>query len=511
MGILDVEGLNFKYKDENLYSNVEFHLEPKEHIVIVGDNGSGKSTFMKLISKNLIPDSGKITWLPHISYAYLDQHLEMNNDLTIKEYLTEVFKDLFKKEAEMQELYNSLCFAEEKDYDKIMNKANNINDFLEENKFYQIESTLSNVCNGLGISNYGLDTNMKTLSGGQKVKVYLAKQLLEEPDVLLMDEPTNFLDREHIIWLSKYLKSFKGAFIVISHDEGFMREIADIVYLLKNKVFTKYKMNYDMYLKEREIRENNYEKQYVSQQKKVKEIQTFIDKNIVRATTAKQAISRRKMLEKMELLEKPKNHVPMKLKFSYSKQTGQEVLKLNDLVVGYGSKKVLGPLNLLITPNKKIALLGKNGVGKTTIIKTITNIIEPLSGSYKWNLSVDLNIYEQEQDDFKDVTPINYLRYFYHLKTDGELRSVLAKVGIKGDLCIKPMKELSGGERTKVRLALMTMKKSNVLILDEPTNHLDPQSKLELFDALKEYPGVLILVSHEKDFYDELVDEEIYF
>ena len=214
MGILDVEGLNFKYKDENLYSNVEFHLEPKEHIVIVGDNGSGKSTFMKLISKNLIPDSGKITWLPHISYAYLDQHLEMNNDLTIKEYLTEVFKDLFKKEAEMQELYNSLCFAEEKDYDKIMNKANNINDFLEENKFYQIESTLSNVCNGLGITNYGLDTNMKTLSGGQKVKVYLAKQLLEEPDVLLMDEPTNFLDREHIIWLSKYLKSFKGAFIV---------------------------------------------------------------------------------------------------------------------------------------------------------------------------------------------------------------------------------------------------------------------------------------------------------
>ncbi len=512
MGILDVTGLKFKYKDIELYKNAEFHLEPKEHVVLVGDNGSGKSTFMKLISKNLIPDAGTISWLPHISYSYLDQHLEMKNEDTIEKYLTNVFYELFQKEHEMQALYDSLATAKESDYEKIMRKAENINQYLEDNNFYQISSTVGNVVNGLGIDAYGLDTKMNTLSGGQKVKVYLAKLLLEAPDVLLMDEPTNFLDAEHIIWLTKYLKNFSGAFIVISHDEGFLKEIATVVYSLTNGVFTRYKMDYSHYLKEREIREEMYEKAYQNQQKKVKEIKDFIDRNIVRATTTKRAQSRRKMLEKMELLEKPKNHVPMKLVFPYSKQTGQEVLKLENLVVGYNSDKpILGPLNYLLKQNKKIAIIGRNGVGKTTILKTIIGKLPALSGTFNWNPSVDINFFSQEDHDFDDVTPINYLRYYYHLKTDGELRAILAKVGIGKDLVVKPIKELSGGERTKVRLALMTMKKSNVLILDEPTNHLDPITKMELFDALNQFPGVLILVSHEKDFYDELVDDELYF
>lgn len=512
MGILDVTGLKFKYKDIELYKSVEFHLEPKEHIALVGDNGSGKSTFMKLISKNLIPDAGKISWLPHVTYSYLDQHLEMKNEDTIEKYLTSVFYELFQKEHEMQKLYESLATAREEDYDKIMRKAENINQYLEDNNFYQISSTVGNVVNGLGINAYGLETKMNTLSGGQKVKVYLAKLLLEAPDVLLMDEPTNFLDAEHITWLAKYLKNFAGAFIVISHDEAFLQEIATVVYSLTNGTFTRYKMDYAHYLKERSIREEMYEKAYQNQQKKVKEMEDFINRNIVRATTTKRAQSRRKMLEKMELLEKPKNHVPMRLKFPYSKQTGQEVLKLTNLVVGYSQEKpVLGPLNYLLTQNKKIAIIGRNGVGKTTILKTITKEIEQLAGDFTWNPSVDLNIFAQEDHNFDDVTPINYLRYYYHLKTDGELRSILANVGIGKDLVLKPIRELSGGERTKVRLALMTMKKSNVLILDEPTNHLDPVTKMELFDALAAFPGVLILVSHEKDFYDELVDDELYF
>lgn len=512
MGILDVENLKFKYKDVELYNNVEFHLEPKEHICIVGDNGCGKSTFMKLIAKNLIPDGGKITWLPHVSFDYLDQHLEINPNLTIAEYLEDVFRELFLKEKEAQALYDSLATADPKDYDKIMNKANNIYDYLEKNNFYAISSTLGNVTNGLGIEAYGLDTPIGKLSGGQKMKVYLAKLLLKSPDVLLMDEPTNFLDSDHIIWLAKYLKAFNGAFIVISHDENFMREIANVIYLLDNKVMTRFKMNYDSYLKERSVRQEMYQKQYIREQKKVKEIQDFIQKNIVRASTTKQAQSRRKMLEKMDLLEKPKNHVPMKLTFPYSHETGQEVLKLTDLVVGYdATKPVLGPLSYLLKQDKKIAIIGRNGIGKTTILRTITEQIAPLSGTYAWNPSVEINLFKQEEDDFLDVTPINYLRYFYHLKTDGELRSILAKVGINKDLVLKPMKELSGGERTKVRLALMTMKKSNVLILDEPTNHLDPLTKLELFDSLKTFPGVVILVSHEADFYEELIDEELHF
>ena len=239
-------------------------------------------------------------------------------------------------------------------------------------------------------------------------------------------------------------------------------------------------------------------------------METFIAKNIVRATTTKRAQSRRKMLEKMEKLPKPKNRVPLKLNFPFLYSTGDEVLILNELIIGY-DKAILGPLNYKLMKEKKIAILGRNGVGKSTLLKTILSQIKPLSGDFKWNLSADINYFRQEENEFDEINAINYLRYFYHLKTDEELRTILARVGIGKDLCLKPIKELSGGERTRVRLALMTMKKSNILILDEPTNHLDPMTKLELFDALKSFPGTVILVSHEKDFYDELVDDEIYF
>ena len=509
MSILEVNDLKFKYKDVELYNNVTFKLEYNEHVCLVGDNGTGKSTFMKLISHNLIPDKGKITWLPHITYDYLDQHLDINHNLSINDYLIDVFKDLFLKEEELNKLYESLAY--ETNYDKIYKRIEIIEKYLNDNDFYQISSKIGNVISGLGLKEVGLERKIKELSGGEKMKVFLAKLLLKEVDVLLMDEPTNFLDQNQVIWLAKYLKAFKGSFIVISHDEAFIREISNVIYLLENKTFTKFKMSYDLFLKERDIRKEQYVKAYQNEQKKVKEIKDFIQKNIVRATTTKRAQSRRKMLEKMELLDKPKNHVQMHLTFPYASETGDEVLKLNDLVVGYENRRVLGPLNYLLKKDKKIAILGRNGVGKTTILKTITNQIKPLEGSFKWNPSVIINLFKQEDDSMLDVTPINYLRYFYHLKTDQELRSILAKVGITTNLQIKPLKELSGGERTKVKLALMTMKKSNVLILDEPTNHLDPLSKLELFDALKAFPGVLILVSHERDFYDELIDEELYF
>ena len=216
------------------------------------------------------------------------------------------------------------------------------------------------------------------------------------------------------------------------------------------------------------------------------------------------------MLEKMEKLPKPKNRVPLKINFPFSSSTGDEVLILNNLIIGYDIP-LLNPINYKLMKNKKIAIIGRNGVGKSTLIKTILGQIKPINGEYRWNLSANINYFSQEENEFDELTPINYLRYYYHLKTDGELRSILAKVGIGKDLCLKPIKELSGGERTRVRLALMSMKKSNILILDEPTNHLDPETKLELFDALNEFPGTLILVSHEKDFYDELVDDELYF
>ncbi len=506
MGLLEVEGLKFKYTDQNLFNDVNFRILQGEHIVLVGDNGSGKSTFLNLIAKNLIPDAGTITWLNHVRYAYLDQHLKVKTDVSIYDYITEVFAPLLEKEAKMNAYYEKLCDCKESEYEMYLNYAQSIQDELEKSNFYAMNSTLGNMINGLGISSYGLDTHLKNLSGGQRAKVYLAKLLLEEPDVLLMDEPTNFLDVAHIEWLSKYLQDFKKAFVVISHDEGFLRQIGNVVYSLENKTMTRYNMPYEMYLKERAIREDQYKKAYENQQKFIKKTEDFIAKNIVRATTTKQAKSRRKMLERLAVLEKPQNHEPMHIKFPFSKELGTEVLKLKDLTVGYQNKEVLSGLNFLMEHNQKVAILGHNGVGKSTILKTIMGILPSISGSYIWSPSADLNYFAQEEHFDDHITPIEYLRYFYHLKTDGELRSVLAATGIKKDLAIRPMKELSGGQQTRVRLALMTMKKSNVLIFDEPTNHLDIASKAELWEAMDAFPGSVILVTHEDDFYEGLVD-----
>lgn len=511
MGLLDVEGLQFKYTDQNLFNDVSFRILPGEHIVLVGDNGCGKSTFMNLIAKNLIPDKGSITWFNNTTYGYLDQHLKVKTDVSIYDYITEVFKPLLEKEKKMNEYYEMLCTCPEYEYDKYLGFAQSIQDELDKSNFYAMNSTMGNMINGLGINEYDLNTHLKFLSGGARAKVYLAKLLLEAPDVLLMDEPTNFLDVSHIEWLAKYLKDLKKAFVVISHDEGFLRQIGNVVYCLSNKVMTRYNMSYDMFLRERELREEQYKKAYENQQKFIKKTEDFIQKNIVRATTTKQAQSRRKVLERLQVLEKPKNHEPMHIKFPFSKGLGQEVLKLDKLTVGYGSKVVLSDLEFLMKQNQKIAILGHNGVGKSTILKTIMGLIPPLDGKFIWNPSADLNYFAQEEEYEANVTPISYLRYYYHLKTDGELRSVLATTGIKGDLATKPMRELSGGQQTKVRLALMTMKKSNVLIFDEPTNHLDVLSKAELWQAIDAFPGSVILVTHEDNFYEGLVDLELRF
>lgn len=511
VGLLEVEGLEFKYADQGLYNKVSFRIQPKEHIVLVGDNGSGKSTFMNLIAKNLIPDAGTITWLNHIAYGYLDQQLKVKKDISIYDYLTEVFAPLIEKEKQMNSYYELLCTCEESEYDKYLSRAQSIQEELEEKNFYQMNSTLGNVVNGLGIASYGLDTHLNHLSGGQRAKVYLAKLLLDAPDVLLMDEPTNFLDTAHIEWLGKYLVDFDKAFVVISHDEDFLRTIGDIVYCLSNKEMVRYKMNYDAFLKEKTLRDEQYQSAYENQQKFIKKTQDFIQKNIVRATTSKQAKSRRKMLEKVKVLQKPIHHDPMHLKFPYSKDLGTEVLKLKKLTVGYHNKPVLSQIDFLLKHNEKVVILGHNGIGKSTILKTILGILPVLDGEYVWSPAADINYFAQEEEYDAVTTPISYLRRFYPMKTDGELRSVLASAGIKGELSLQPMANLSGGQQTKVRLALMTMKKSNVLIFDEPTNHLDVFSKEELWKSIDDFPGSVILVTHEPEFYEGLVDLELKF
>ncbi len=508
MSLLDVEGLKFKYTDNELYNDLSFRINEGEHIVIVGKNGCGKSTFMKIITKNIIPDKGSVCWMPGVTFSYLDQHLEVKSDICVADYIYGVFRPLFDKEKEMNNYYAMLETAPEYDYDRILNIAGAISEELERSNFYAINSTIGNVVNGLGLTSIDMSqTMLKNLSGGQREKVFLAKMLLENHKVLLLDEPTNFLDKEHVEWLIKYLNSYQNAFVCISHDTHFISEIANVVYELSNKKMERYKGDYNFYLKESEIRNEHYIREYNNQQKFIKQTEAFIEKNRVRATSARAAQSRVKMLEHLDKLDRPEATMNIKFNFPFSKGLGQEVLKTKDLVIGY-NKPLLEPLNILIKQNEKVAIIGKNGIGKSTLLKTVLDVIKPLSGTYKFNPSADINYFRQEEE-YEDITPVNYLRGFYPTKTDLDLRSVLAKTGIKGDLAIKSMRELSGGEQTRVRLALMLMKKSNILILDEPTNHLDLNTKEALYKALKDFPGSVILVSHEDHFYDGLVDYEL--
>lgn len=508
MSILEVENLKFGYLGETLLNNVSFRLLHDDHVGLVGVNGAGKSTFMNLIAHRIHPDSGSITWDKGVSFSYLDQHLKVFDNQTINEYLYSVYIDLFKKEEEMNKLYDKLVTVDESEYDKILTKASNIQEYLEEKSFYMIKSKISNVINGLGIDN-SRDVLIKNLSSGQRGKVFLGKMLLEERDVLLLDEPTNFLDSSHVDWLSKFLVTYKHPFIVISHDSTFLNNVCNVIYAIENKTLVRYKGNYENYLLLKDIRNREYEANYKAQQRYIKKTEEFINKNIVRASTTKRAQSRRKELEKIVVLEKPTKEKEYQFSFPFSNSFHSDAVKIKNLVIGY-DKPLLSPINYNIYYGDKVVIIGPNGVGKTTLVKTLLSVINPIAGSFYFAPYNKILYYEQEYYGPLDITPLDYFKDLYPNMDDKSIRSIMGHYGITGDLTIKPLKELSGGELTKVRFSRLTMETSNILILDEPTNHLDKAAKVALFEAIKEYPGTVILVSHEKEFYKELHMKELH-
>lgn len=508
MSVLEIEKLRFSYKDKELFNDLEARIFDNEHIGIVGANGAGKTTLMNLLAGKLIPDSGKIIWDNTKTFSYLDQHLEVHSDITIEEYLYSVYKDMFDKEEAMNNLYTSLETADVSLYDKILNKAYNIQESLEQNGFYEIKSRIGNVINGLGIS-IEKNRKLKELSSGQRAKVFLGKMLLEEKDVLLLDEPTNFLDLQHVEWLSKFLVNYKNTFLVISHNFEFLNSCCNVILALENKKLTKYKGNYDAYVKARDMNMETYQKEYEKQQKEIKRTEEFIAKNIVRASTTKQAQSRRKMLEKMVKLEKPEKEKKVNFNFDFTKSFNVSAIETKYLNIGY-NYPILKNINLKFEFGKKYVIIGKNGVGKSTFLKTILGIIPSLGGSFKLAPYNNIVYYAQEET-IPSITAVDYVREFYPKMEDKDIRTLLAKYAVTGDLTIKPMTELSGGEITKVRFALLSLESSNLLILDEPTNHLDKAAKESLLKAIEKYPGTVILVSHEKEFYQRLKMKEIKF
>lgn len=506
MSVLEIENLRFSYADNELYNNVGFRVFEKDHLGLIGINGSGKSTLLKLIANKLTPDAGCIRWFGNKTFSYLDQHLEVDANLCVRDFLLGVFCDLFAVEKKLNALY--LDISRKNNPEALLVKADAMMNYLLENDFYAIKSKVDNVINGLGL---GLvkENILKNLSGGERIKVFLAKMLLEERDVLLLDEPTNFLDAGHITWLGKFLSTYQHEFIVVSHDFEFLNICCNGYLDLDNKQVNKYKGDFDGYLKAKSLTRALYIKRYLHQQKEIKQINAFVEKNIVRASTAKRAQSRRKQLAKMVILEKPQKEKEFTFSFPFTKSFNLSPLIVKKLAIGY-SFPLLKEINLDLAYGKKYVITGKNGIGKTTFVKTILGIIPRVAGFAKLSSLNDVNYFPQDVV-FGDMTPIEFVKDKYPKLTDFSVRKLLAGFLLTGDLVLKKMTELSGGEQTRTRLALASLAPSNLLVLDEPTNHLDKAGKGALFDAILNYPGTVIMVSHDREFYRHLNMIEIKF
>lgn len=505
MSILNVENLSFSFGDEILFKNISFRLLKEEHIGLVGVNGCGKTTFLNILTGKLIPDKGKITRPSSISIGYLDQHTELGEGLTIREVLKSAFHKLYIIEKEMISIGDNLSRCSEGETKQLLKKFEDLQNTLVAKDFYNINKQIDYVANGLGLDVLGMDTPVENLSGGQRTKVKLAKLLLEKSDLLLLDEPTNYLDKEHVDWLGRYLENYPNSFIVISHDVEFLNRITNVIYHIEFACMKRYPGNYDNFLKLKEKNRELYIKQYNNQQKEIRKLEEFISKNIARASTSKLAKSRRKKLNKMNKLEKPKELKKPSFSFNTARCSSDLVFRCSGMDIGY-TYPILKNIDLTLNRREKIAITGCNGVGKSTLLKTILGKLSPLNGQIKLGQFLYPAYFEQEVK-VKDMTPLQEVWNEFPKMSEKEIRQVLARCGLTEKHIRQKMFKLSGGEQSKVRLCKLMLKPSNWLLLDEPTNHLDVHAKEALKEELKSYTGTILIVSHEKEFYEDWVTD----
>ena len=507
MGLLEAINISHSFGDKILYKNASFELFKGEHMGIVGENGAGKTTLLDSLCGKIIPDVGEIRVQRGIKLGYLDQHAKINTDISIFEYLKTAFNELYEIDNKLKKIYEDMG---QDSSEEVLNKASDYQSLLVNRGFYEIESNILKVADGLGINSFGMDSKLKNLSGGQRAKVILAKLLLENPDVLLLDEPTNFLDTNHIIWLTDYLKNFKNAFVVISHDFEFLDKITNCICNIEFNNIKKYSGNFSKFIKNKEMNKISYEREFKAQQKEINKLETYIQKNKVRASTARQAKSRQKILDKMDRLVAPKDLEKPHFIFKSMPISSGKAMIVKNLEVGYNNKALLPKINLEILNGEKIAVVGFNGIGKSTLLKTLLGIIPPIKG-YSWKFdTTHIGYFEQEliwEDD--TLSPLEIIQDKFPKLSQKYIRSYLDKCAISSKEVLEPIRFLSGGEQAKVKLCILMLTDSNFLILDEPTNNLDVLAKDALKDQLKLWEGTLILVSHDKQFYGDICKKVI--
>ncbi|MEK5170579.1 MULTISPECIES: ABC-F family ATP-binding cassette domain-containing protein [Staphylococcus] len=512
MILLQLNDISKSFDGEDIFTDVDFEVKTGERIGVVGRNGAGKSTLMKIIAGVEGYDSGHISKIKNLKMGYLTQQMTLNSTATVFEEMSKPFEHIKNMENLIKEETDWLAQHtneyETKTYQEHMERYESLTNRFEQLEGYQYESKIKTVLHGLNFTESDFNKPINDFSGGQKTRLSLAQMLLNEPDLLLLDEPTNHLDLETTKWLEDYLKYFKGAIIIISHDRYFLDKIVTQIYDVALGDVKRYVGNYEQFIEQRDQYYEKRMQEYEKQQEEIKKLETFVDKNITRASTSGMAKSRRKTLEKMERIDKPMIDArSANIQFGFERNTGNDVMHIRDLKIGYDSP-ITQPINIEVFKGDHIAVIGPNGVGKTTLIKTIADKQNKLGGEITFGANLQIGYYDQKQAEFKsNKTILDYVWDQYPTMNEKDVRAVLGRFLFVQEDVKKIINDLSGGEKARLQLALLMLQKDNVLILDEPTNHLDIDSKEMLEQALKHFEGTIIFVSHDRYFINQLANK----
>lgn len=510
MILLQVQQVARYFGADTLFENVSLDVSDNSRIALVGRNGVGKSTLLKMIIGNESPDAGRITKKKGLTIGYLAQNTGLESDKTIYAEMLSVFERLQIMEKNLHEMEAKIADSgadhSSSAYSQLLNQYDQLLHDFEEQNGYGYEAEVRSVLHGFHFEQEDYDRKISSLSGGQKTRLALAKLLLEQRDLLILDEPTNHLDIDTLTWLEGYVQNYKGALLIVSHDRYFLDRIVNEVYEISHHHSSYYKGNYSAYIDQKAERLRQDWKNYEKQQAEISKLEDFVNKNLVRASTTKRAQSRRKQLEKMERLERPEgDEKGPHFKFTADSQSGNIVLTVKDAAIGYDGRIISSPINIDLRKNQVMAIVGPNGIGKSTLLKSVLGQIPFVKGSSEFGTNVKVGYYDQEQHNLHDKkTVLNELWDDHPTTPEKDIRSILGSFLFIGDDVSKVVHNLSGGEKARLLLTKLAMKNDNFLILDEPTNHLDIDSKEVLENSVMDFNGTVLFVSHDRYFINKV-------
>ena len=489
-----------------IFSKVNFSIENNARIGLVGPNGAGKTTLLKIMTGRQEASQGEFTVNKGIELGYIAQEHDFDEEKSIWEEMLTVFQPLIDQGQQLEKLQYAI--ADHPEDEELLRRLDQAQYNFEQAGGYTYQAEIKSMLNGFNFPEATWNKQIASLSGGEKTRLSFVKLLLKKPPLLLLDEPTNYLDLDTLDWLEAFLKNYPGAILTVSHDQYFLDHLATQIFELQHGELTVFKGNYSQYLAQRELRDQQQEAAYERQQEEIKREEEFIQKNIVRASTTKQAQSRRKALEKMELVDPPKHKSKVRIKFDSARPSGKEVLILKDLAVGYPDKTMLKDISFQINKGDRVAIIGQNGIGKSTLLKTVMKQLPVKSGAIKYGASLDIGYYDQELQGLDySKTVIDTIWDRHKDMNEKDIRSILASFLFTAKDIDKQVSQLSGGQRARLTLTVLSMEHNNFLLMDEPTNHLDLDAKEVLEKALADYDGTLLFVSHDRYFINELANK----